>query len=138
MHTVFLDYFNSSEEASMFFMEALPDIISTTARELQGMFYPEELEAVVKAMHEVELVPHAAGKIVYQECTDLVKFDLCGLGRKIHIETFLRKIKNLTVFQSMFLELWAKRYWEMAASGSELTIDYYASTLQKIDKAFLH
>jgi len=129
------EYFNSTEEAWSFFEHALPEVISETARELQGVFCSDELETIVLAMRDVELVPHAAGNIVYHECIDLISFQWVTLRRTIDAHEFLRKISRLKSFQLLFLEIWAKHYWNKASNNSDFLIEYYVGTLEKVDKA---
>jgi len=132
----FSEYFDSTEEAWSFFAHALPGVFSETATELQGVFSNVELEAIIMAMRNVELVPHAAGNIVYQECVDMLRFQWVAIRRKINTIEFLKKINELTSFQSLFLEIWAKRYWDIVSEGTEFSIYHYVWTLEKSEMAY--
>jgi len=128
-------FFDSNTEEASFFKEALPSLLYGTAYELQGMFQPEELMVIVRAMRDAEIVPYEAGTILSLRCEKHLRLKR---ERKVNIPIFLNKISRLSAFQTMYLEIWAKRYWDNVSNGIDGPIEYYVGALQKADKAFLH
>ena len=125
MENVLTEYFQSINEASVFFRDALPSVISHTYSEVCGIFTKEELIVILIAMQDVTVTPELAGTVLEQECMDYIRINMAQVTSLIKTHNFLFKIQKLTTFQSLYIELWAKRFWVQ----QEAPIQMYASTL---------
>jgi hypothetical protein len=130
MQNLLTDYFSSLREASYFFKDAMPSLISKTFSEIKGAFSEDELMLILTAMRDVYVVPDFAGSILRSECIDYIRMHQQAVQNFLSIHSFLDKLKRLTAFQSLYIELWAQKYWTLKKEDpSSLDIKLYASTL---------
>jgi hypothetical protein len=134
MSFIFKEYFASNAEASYFFRDALPHIFAKTYKEVQGIFTKEELIVILTALKHEEITAVTSGKVLLDECYDFTRLHLPTLQNVIDTNKFLAKLRVLTIFQIVYLELWARKYWSEETPSN---ISIYASTLQAVPASLL-
>ena len=124
------EFFDSTWEkpntGATYILDAMPGLHRQTIKELYGMFSQNELFLMVDAMNGCMLTAQIAGNHLISNVADAIELDFLDKKWKIGKMDILRKLQDLTVFQTACLELWIQSFWHQ---HREIPLEDYVKTL---------
>ena len=129
-HQFYDDNFNSITQGCFVVLSAFPTLFKKEVHSLKEIFTTSELCLMLDV--GVHLMPQILGSgilIQVQDCIDIDRLDKkWGVDR----DSIVRKIKDLTNFQSACLEVWCRAYW--AGEYNEKENGFSEYSCHNIDK----
>ncbi|MBA7531760.1 hypothetical protein ES705_23981 [subsurface metagenome] len=126
---VLRDYFITVRTGTEYILDAFAPLFLLTLSGLRGKFTDDELKLIIDTFIAAALTPWLAGRYIIDFCSDTINRDGIYKNWCVDKETFLEKLRSLTIFQAACLEIWASGFWYGDPRGNELDFDEWIKKL---------
>jgi hypothetical protein len=121
--------FSTLNAGAEYVLDGFPMLYNRALHEMRGHFSDDELSFLVEAFKDTKLSPQLAGQQFKIFCDDAITFRHLDDKWKIQSDVFLKKIENITSFQSACLEIWAKKFWFAKWKKGDKSLREYVQVL---------
>jgi len=121
--------FSTLNAGAEYVLDGFPMLYNRALHEMRGHFSAGELSFLIEAFKDTKLSPQLAGQQFRIYCDDAMTSRNLDEKWKIKSDEFLKKIENITSFQTACLEIWAKKFWFAKWKKGDKSLREYVQVL---------
>lgn len=119
--------FQTTNTGVVFILESFPELYKRAILELKGRFSKEELYLILDVYDDTTLI--SGMPMLQAQVHDGIFLNGLDHKREVDQKEMTRKIESLTSFQSVVLEVWARKYWLKSEGKRPRELEKYAESL---------